>query len=129
MRQRLAQFMMGRYGNDPLNQVLMIAALVLMFASIFWMPLYVVALALMVWALFRMFSRNVGKRQVEYAAFSRLRGRVANFFKSARNRLFGTKTHRYYSCPGCKQQVRVPRGKGQIDIHCPKCGASFRKRT
>ena len=27
-----------------------------------------------------------------------------------------------FSCPDCRQMVRVPRGKGRINIRCPKCG-------
>ena len=34
-----------------------------------------------------------------------------------------------YRCPSCGQKVRVPRGKGRISIHCPKCQRDFIKRT
>lgn len=129
MRNRMMRFMMGRYGNDPLNQVITIAALVMIFASFLWAPLYTVALALLVWSLFRMFSRNTAKRQAEYMAFERGKKRVVQFFKNGKNLLFGTKTHRYFKCPGCKQLVRVPRGKGKVNIHCPKCQADFVKKT
>lgn len=129
MRERMTRFMMGRYGSDPLNQVMMIAALVLVFASMLWQPLYVIALALMIWVLFRMFSRNVAKRQAEAMAYERVKSSIVRFFKTGAHMIFGTKTHRYYKCPGCKQQVRVPRGKGKININCPKCQTSFTKKT
>jgi len=41
----------------------------------------------------------------------------------------GDKTHRYYRCPGCRQRLRVPRGRGNIVITCPKCHREFTKRT
>ncbi len=39
------------------------------------------------------------------------------------------KDHKYYICPTCKQIVRVPKGKGRIDIRCPRCSTVFEKRT
>lgn len=129
MRDRMMRFMAGRYGNDPLNQALMAVALVLILASMFWAPLYTVALLPLVWGIFRMFSRNIEKRRDEGLLFERGKGRVIHFFKSTKNLLVGTKTHRYFRCPGCKQQMRVPRGRGQVSIHCPKCGADFQKKT
>ena len=37
--------------------------------------------------------------------------------------------NRYFSCPKCRQMVRVPKGKGKINIRCPKCGEKFMKKT
>jgi DNA-directed RNA polymerase subunit RPC12/RpoP len=31
----------------------------------------------------------------------------------------------YYYCPNCKQQVRVPAGKGKVRITCPRCEHKF----
>ena len=31
----------------------------------------------------------------------------------------------YYYCPNCKQQVRVPAGKGKVRITCPRCNEKF----
>ena len=129
MRDKLARFMMGRYGNDPLNKAITIAALVLILASALWQPLNSIAMALLVITILRMFSRNIDKRQAEMLAFDRVKSKVVSFFKRIKNQLFGTKTHRYFRCPDCKLLVRVPRGKGKITIHCPKCKADFEKRT
>ena len=37
--------------------------------------------------------------------------------------------HRYFKCPNCGQQMRVPRGKGRITVHCRSCGAVFEEKS
>ena len=45
-------------------------------------------------------------------------------------RQFKTKRqYRYYKCKECGQELRVPKGKGKIEITCPKCHHSFIKKT
>ncbi len=39
------------------------------------------------------------------------------------------KLYKYYKCPKCKTELRVPKGKGKIKIKCPKCQEQFIKRT
>ena len=41
------------------------------------------------------------------------------------------KTHRVYICPNksCGQKIRVPKGKGKIEITCPKCGTEVCKEN
>ena len=116
MKDRMMRMMAGRYGNDPLNQVMTVVALVLMLASMLWQPLYVLALAVMVLVLLRTFSRNIEKRRAEAMAFERAKGSVVRFFKTGKNMAVGTKTHRYYKCPGCKQQVRAPRDVARMRV-------------
>ncbi len=37
--------------------------------------------------------------------------------------------YKFYNCPNCNQKVRVPKGKGRIEITCPKCHTSFIRKT
>ena len=120
---RFRNFMVGRYGTDKLNMVILCAGLAVCFVSaLFHNPkvnllLTAVSYGLMFWALFRSFSRNTYKRYQENRKF-------LQFFDRLKDR-----DHRYYDCPKCRQVVRVPRGKGRIAITCPKCRERFIKKT
>ena len=117
------QFMMGRYGNDKLNMVILGAGLVVSLLSMFvhFVPvnlvLMVLSYVLMGWAIFRTFSRNTYKRYQENRKYLMMVQRLKD------------REHRYFDCPRCHQQVRVPRGKGKIAISCPKCREKFIKKT
>jgi uncharacterized paraquat-inducible protein A len=37
--------------------------------------------------------------------------------------------YKIFRCPHCKQKVRVPRGRGKISIHCPKCNTEFIRKS
>ena len=119
----IRRFMAGRYGTDKLSLAILGAALVLSVISTFLgtsmahLVLTLLSYALMYWALFRVFSRNTYARYEENRKFLR-------FFDQLKDR-----QHRYYDCPRCRQQVRVPRGKGKISITCPKCREKFIKTT
>lgn len=119
----LRRFMMGRYGTDKLNMYILGAGVICSLVSLF-IPLALVRLilstgsyVLMIWAIFRTFSRNTYKRYQENRRFLMLLTR------------FKDRQHRYFDCPKCRQSVRVPRGKGKIMITCPKCGEKFQKKT
>ena len=64
MRERMQRFMMGRYGNDKMNQVLSVVSMVLVLAGIFLRVniLYTLGLVLLVYVYFRTFSKNIPKR-------------------------------------------------------------------
>lgn len=126
-RDKLENFMQGRYGMDQLGRFMMFAALALLILSFFFggIILNTVALALLVWGYIRMFSRNHAKRWEENEKFLSLKDRILG--RGGRTR--GDKAHCYFSCPACGQKVRVPKGKGKISIHCPRCHTDFIKRT
>jgi uncharacterized C2H2 Zn-finger protein len=128
---RMASFMYGRYGNDELTKVLMVISLVFLVLS--WIPVlwffYFLALAVMVWSLFRSFSKNIFKRRRELERYLKMKNGFLGFFKLRRNKWRDRKTHTYFKCPKCKAVLRVPRGKGSIIVTCPKCGERIEKTT
>ena len=128
----LRQFMYGRYGSDQLNMaILVLAVLVSLINSILTMALGNSAVyggiiapvlslcvcGLLAYSFFRMFSRNIYKRQRENKKFTQLWMRLKD------------RHNRYFHCPNCRQTVRVPRGRGKICIRCPKCGEKFTRKT
>lgn len=116
----MRRFMSGRNGTDQLGLFLLIAGLALSIIStlaklpIFSMLAYIPLLL----AVFRIFSRNVSQRYAENRRF-------CQFFA----RIKGRKQYRYFRCPSCRTQVRVPKGKGTLRITCPSCHERFIKKT
>ena len=130
MRERFSRFMQGRYGNDRFNQFLMIAALVCMVLSMFGLNIfYMIAIGLMIYAYYRMFSRKIYRRSSENQWFLQKEQKVRSWLNVQKKTMAQRKTHHIYKCPGCKQKIRVPRGRGKIEIRCQKCGTKFIKKS
>ena len=130
IRNFLGRFMAGRYGTDQLNNFMTVAYLILYVISLLtrWSVLYWVALVLLFVTLFRCLSRRVDRRRAENAKFLQWFRPAQRGFKNFRARV-KDKDHRYFKCPNCKQQMRVPRGKGRITVHCRSCGATFEEKS
>lgn len=136
LRNSLSRFMYGRNGADQLGVCIIWVAIVLDIVSMLLKNVGLVASILslittvmVVYALFRVFSRNLEKRRAENAAFlqkvwwpikqKRSRGRQQRMDKE----------HKYFTCPNCKTVCRVPVGKGKIVITCPKCRGEIRGKS
>lgn len=127
----LRKLMTGRYGVDQLSIALLISYLPFSLTAeilrVNWLNL--IALALLVVCYFRIFSRNIAKRREENRKFLIWWYPFKNWFNHLFYRIKDRKGHRYFKCPSCQQQVRVPKGKGNIRITCPRCKIQFVKRT
>ena len=130
IRQWVGRFMMGRYGMDQLNTTIMVVYLILYVVFLFTRlaVLDLIVLVLLIVTLFRMLSRNIDRRRAENARFLQLGRPVCRRVKSCRTRI-QDREHRYFKCPNCGQQMRVPRGKGRITVHCRSCGATFEEKS
>ena len=131
MREKIQRFMIGRYGADELAKAQSIAALVLLFLSMFSRLgiFYWLAIALMIYSTWRMFSKNISARYAENQKYLQVTSKFRLRFNKEKNLMKQRKTHHIYSCPGCGQKIRIPRGKGKIEIECPKCHTKFVKRS
>lgn len=136
-REKLARFLYGRYGADSLYNALFICELILLFIgtilnilgkvepalsaiSIF---LYFAALGLMIFAMYRFFSRNIAKRRRENQAWLNFK---AKFRRTGKTHLPpDTSDHIFRSCPHCRATLRLPREKGKHEVKCPRCEKRF----
>lgn len=128
--------MYGRNGVDQMNQILLRGYIGVLVAEIVFnllrlrAPLVICEVllwVLMMYILFRMFSKNLPKRREENQRF-------LNWFWKAKSNAAGAKArradkdHKYFTCK-CGAVCRVPVGKGKIVITCPKCGQKINAKT
>ncbi len=123
--------MYGRYGIDALGKctlgIGLAAAVLTWFSDSLIFP--ALAWACILYTYFRMFSKNIYKRSAENRIYLEKTYKLRCFFARQKNMLVQRKTHHIYKCPNCKQKIRIPRGKGRIEIRCPKCNATFIKKS
>lgn len=121
------KFMYGRYGVDEFSNFILKISFIpiipllftkgiarLIFTLIFW--------ALIIYCYFRIFSKNIYKRQTENEWFKSKK-------KYLKTRITQRKNYRFYDCPKCHTHLRVPKGVGKITITCKKCGYQFDKKA
>ena len=136
LRNGLSRFMYGRNGADQLGLCIIWTAILLDIVGMLTkkVPLLssiigAVTTVMVLWALFRVFSRNLEKRRAENAAF------LQKFWWPLKRKLSSgkqqrmDKEHKYFTCPNCKTVCRVPVGKGKIVITCPKCGREIHGKS
>lgn len=90
---------------------------------------YVLALALLVYAYYRMFSKDLSKRSAENQWYLKKEMKVRGWWQRKKKAIAGRKEYKIYKCPKCGQKIRVPRHKGKIAIRCRKCGEEFIRKT
>ena len=124
------QFMAGRNGNDELNRFLLAVDMVLILLSVIFSRgvgriLSPIALVLLGFTYYRMFSRDLIRRSDENARYFRIRERVLSALRVRKEQWVQRKDYKFFVCPACKATLRVPKGRGKIKIVCRKCGNSF----
>ena len=102
MKDKLNRFMQGRYGVDNFAR-------------------FTLGVALFVIVVGSFMRQNAAGGVLDTVGFILI---IYTYF-----RILSRKTHHIYTCPGCGQKIRIPRGKGQkVEIECPKCHEKFIKR-
>ncbi len=131
LKESLARFMTGRHGPDNLGMFTLIAGLAcsILGSLTGFALLSLVGMALYVWTLFRMFSKNNEKRWEENRKYIELssnwKTKVSQFIKRMKNR----RDYKYFKCPNCKVLLRMKRGSGEKDITCVRCGHQFKQKS
>ena len=128
----IARFMYGRNGYDELCMALYFVALVFLLLSYIPTVGFVFAIlsfAVMIRSLFRTFSKNLVRRRRELERYYKIKNAPRKARQLRKNKKRDKKTHCYFKCPKCRAVLRVPRGKGEIIVTCPRCNARTEKRT
>ena len=131
MREKFLHFMQGRYGADQLYRVMLIGGAVLVILSNFIFEVFFLLLGwiLVVLAFVRAFSKDYSRRYAENQKFLELTGKIRKVFGKQRYVMEQRKDYQIYTCPQCRQKIRMPRGKGKVEISCPKCHTKFIKKS
>ena len=130
MKEKFYHFMQGRYGIDQLNSFLMIVCVICFIINMFIGSIVLTFIAYGTWlfVIFRMFSKNIYARNRENDKYLNFFSPLSRWLKL---KLMSKQdpSNKYFSCPKCKQMVRVPKGHGTVVVTCPNCQNKFEKRT
>jgi cellulose synthase/poly-beta-1,6-N-acetylglucosamine synthase-like glycosyltransferase len=148
LKMRMANFMQGRNGMDDFARAESMAVLVIIIVEVVLSMIFSATglsssvigslllslINLLFWVLiihmyFRVFSRNISKRYAENQKFVNFRYRMVAARSRRKKERAQRGAYKFFSCPICKQRVRVPKGRGKICITCPKCRSEFTKRS
>ncbi|MGN0436959.1 MAG: hypothetical protein ACI4F4_00425 [Lachnospiraceae bacterium] len=137
LREDMKDVMSRRGGLDELNNFIMLVGFVFIVISLLTQKgIFTILGALfVVICYYRMFSKKLEKRHKENDFYMRYMGTVVNFVRLQKLKLKmfvkskKDKEYVYFVCSTCRQVIRVPKGKNKVSIRCPKCGATFIKRT
>ena len=132
------RFMQGRYGTDRLHRVLSWIYLAILIFSILisrstdiriYYAVLLLGLAVLVFAFFRVFSKNIEKRRKENEKWLSFENKIKKRFRILRDRWKFRKTHVFKKCPKCKAVLRLKRIKGTHSVTCPHCNECFKIRN
>ena len=128
---RFARFMYTRNGPDQLGMALLVFSfviqIVMYITGFYW--LVDVSYGIYGLFLFRFYSRNKYKRQEENRKFMFFFQNAVLKIKQFFRRLKGMKQYKYFKCPQCKTLLRLNRGAGEKEIHCPRCSHDFHMKA
>ena len=134
LKNKLIRFISGRYGIDEFGKflvwtyvilILVVAAIDIFVDSIFIHIVRFLLTLLALYAIWRIFSRNINHRKKENEKYKALSGKTGAWYRLQKNRIRDRKTHVYRKCPYCKAVLRLKKIKGRHRAACPRCGKSF----
>lgn len=130
---KFQRFMIGRYGIDKLWRALilfyllsyLIANILYRFSKIAYGAFFILSIAILIFAVFRVFSKNIEARRSENNDWLKLTGNIKQKFFFQKNKFQQRKTHKFVKCKSCKKTLRLPKHKGKINVTCPHCKNQF----
>lgn len=137
-RERFAEFMYGRNGIDALYHFLFWTIIALTLLNLFLKNSVIscIEILIFIYAIFRVLSRNVYRRQKENQIFLSMVSKIRRFLSKIKHKITSNlslikskwrdrKTHVYKKCPKCKNTLRLPKIKGKHTAACPCCDNRF----
>ena len=136
MKEKFMRFMQGRNGVDQFARFTMGVALAAIVLTVFTGTrsgigafFFFFLMAAIVYTYFRIFSKNISKRYQENQKYLQMTDKLRARFQKEKRMMSQRKDYHIYSCPGCGQKIRIPRGGfKKVEIECPKCHTKFIKR-
>lgn len=131
IRSTMYRISYGRYGNDAFSKFLLFGGLGLFVIYLLTgvRLLYTLAVIMLFYNIFRIYSKNFAARRKELDTYLFYKNKFDSKFALQKRKWNERKTHKFFKCPTCKTVVRLPKGKGKIEITCPKCKTNFIKKT
>ena len=124
LRWKLQIFMRGRNGADELGRVTIYGSFILYIISMLFQSqiLYTISFVGIIYSTFRLLSKDLYARREENRKF-------VTWLETTRVRMAQRKDYTIFKCKGCGRNIRVPRGKGKIEVTGPMCGNTTIHRT
>ena len=136
-REDMRYAMSRRCGLDELNNFIMLIGFIFVVIALFthkWV-FVLIGTVFVVLCYMRVFSKKLEKRKAENDVYTRYMGNVVRFVDyiklviNMKIRSIRDKEYIYFVCKSCKQVIRIPKGKNKVSVRCPKCSATYIKRT
>ena len=133
----VARFMYGRNGMDQMNQALLRGYLVILVAQLIfsllrlWIPARIcesLLWVLMVFILFRMFSKNLTKRRAENQKFMGWIWKARNNAAGAKARR-ADKEHKYFTCRCGAASAGCRLGRGRLSSPVPNAERRSKRKA
>ena len=139
-QENFGTFMYGRNGMDQLSQFMLYLSLFLMIVSVILLSAFrrssiastildYAAIVILIFSYLRAFSHKVEKRRKENFKYLNAIYPISNWFRLKRQRFEMRKNYKLFLCPKCKTTLRVPKGKGRINLTCPRCHTRFEGKS
>ena len=124
-------FMYGRYKGDEFNRFLTILYLILWILSFFPYLRFslIITSIIFIYIFYRALSKNFYARRHELDKYLKIKNKIKSQVALKKQKHQNRKTHLYFKCNNCKANRRVPKGKGKIEVTCPKCKNTMIKHS
>ena len=125
------RLMAGRHGADEFSLALLIAGLALsILGSLLRVGiLALLSMALYIYGMFRMFSRDHQKRYAENQKYLSIAHGKMGGAKQFFVRLKNIRKYKYFKCPQCHSRLRLPRKVGEVTVTCGNCHHAFKQKA